>query len=113
MLHDPARHELLTPLAWNEEAARAAIRDIVACTEASYRGARYWPVHPLDREGIEPDSVETPLYHGAAGVTWALQYLGNRGAATLAQDWLDGWRDLLEANRAWLAANAPANRHPG
>jgi hypothetical protein len=110
MLHDPARHEPLIPLAWNDEAARAAIQHIVARTETSYRGARYWPVHPLDREGIAPDPVETPLYHGAAGVTWALQYLGDRGAAKLAQDWLDGWRDLLEANRGWLAANAPGEQ---
>lgn len=110
MLHDPARHEPLLAQAWNEEAARAAIRRIVAHTEAQYRGARYWPVHPLDREGEELDSVETPLYHGAAGVAWALHYLRDCGAATLARDYLEAWEPLLAANRAWLDANAPGEQ---
>lgn len=107
MLYDPARHEPLQPHPWNEEKARAAIRDIVAQAEAHYRGERYWQVHPLDREGEESDPVETPLYHGAAGVIWALHYLQDCGAAMLARDYLDDWQALLAANRRWLAANAP------
>lgn len=107
MLYDPARHEPLQPHPWNEEKARAAIGRIVAQAEAAYREGRYWPVHPLDLEGEEPDPVETPLYHGAAGVIWALHYLQDCGAARLARDYLDGWQALLAANRGWLAANAP------
>ncbi len=106
-LYDPQRHEPLQAHPWNEAQARAAIRAIVAQAEGHWRGARYWPVHPLDREGNDPDPVETPLYHGAAGVIWALHYLQDCGAATLARDYLSGWRELLAANRAWLDANAP------
>lgn len=110
MLYDPQRHERLQAHPWNEEQARAAIRSIVAQAEAHCRGERYWPVHPLDREGDDPDPVETPLYHGAAGVAWALHYLQDCGAARLGRDYLDGWRELLAANRAWLAANAPGEQ---
>jgi hypothetical protein len=107
MLYDPARHEPLQPHPWNEEKARAAIGHIVARAETAYREGRYWPVHPLDLEGEEPDTIETPLYHGAAGVIWALHYLQDCGAARLGRDYLDGWQALLAANRGWLAANAP------
>jgi hypothetical protein len=110
MLHDPARHESLQVLSWNEDAARAAIRHIVAETEAQCRAGRYWPVHPLDREGEDPDPVETPLYHGAAGVVWALHYLQDCGAVALGRDWLGDWENLLDANRRWLAANAPGEQ---
>jgi len=107
MLYDPLRHEPLQTLPWNEERVRAAIRAIAAQAEANCRGRRYWPVHPLDREGIDSDPVETPLYHGAAGVIWALHYLEDCGAVSLARDWLHDWPALLDANRAWLASNAP------
>ena len=108
MLYDPARHEPLQPQPWNEAKARAAIGGIVAHAEAAYRGERCWPVHALDREGEESDPVETPLYHGAAGVIWALHYLRDCGAAALSRDYLAGWQELLAANRRWLEANAPA-----
>jgi hypothetical protein len=101
MLHDPARHEALVPRAWNEAEARAAIEAIVAGTEARFDPDHYWPVHPLDREG--PEMVETPLYHGAAGVIWALHYLQACGAAQLTRDYLAGCGDLLARNRDWLA----------
>lgn len=110
MLHDPARHEPLQDLSWNEDAARAAIRHIAAEAEAQCREGRYWPVHPLDREGGDPDPVETPLYHGAAGVIWALHYLEDCGAVALGRDWLGDWESLLAANRRWLAANAPGEQ---
>jgi hypothetical protein len=102
MLHDPARHEALVPRAWNEAEARAAIEAIVAGTEARFDPDHYWPVHPLDREG--PEMVETPLYHGAAGVVWALHYLQDCGAARLSRNYLAGIERLLAANRGWLAA---------
>jgi len=102
MLHDPARHETLTPFAWDEARARRAIHDIVADTEAHFDGQRWWPVHPLDREGDDAGTVETPMYHGAAGVVWALHFLQDAGAVRLARDYLAGCEDLLAANRGWL-----------
>ena len=107
MLYDPARHETLQAIAWNEDEVRAAIGRIVAGAESAMRAGRYWPVHPLDREGEDPDPVETPLYHGAAGVIWALHYLHDCGAAVLARDHLEDWPALLAANRGWLQANVP------
>lgn len=107
MLYDPARHVALETADWNEERVRAAIGRIVAQAEGGWREGRYWPVHPLDREGEDPDPVETPLYHGAAGVAWALHYLQDCGAAVLGRDYLEDWQDLLAANRRWLQANAP------
>jgi hypothetical protein len=104
MLHDPARHEALVPHQWNEDKARHAIERIVADAEARFDPDRYWPLHPLDREGDGPDIVETPMYHGAAGVAWALHYLQARGAATLSRDYLAGCDRLLARNRDWLAA---------
>lgn len=102
MLHDPARHEALTPAAWDEARARRAIHDIVADTEARFDAQRWWPVHPLDQEGDDAGAVETPMYHGAAGVVWALHYLQDVGAARLARDYLGGGERLLAANRDWL-----------
>jgi hypothetical protein len=103
MLHDPARHEALIPRQWDEAEARAAIERIVADTEARFDADSYWPLHPLDREGDGPDMVETPLYHGATGVIWALHYLQDCGAVRLSRDYLGGWERLLAANRAWLS----------
>ena len=56
MLYDPARHEPLRPLAWDEGEVRAAIAHIVADTESRFAEDRYWPPHPLDRDG--PDDAE-------------------------------------------------------
>jgi hypothetical protein len=109
MLYDPARHEALTPQPWDEARARAAIAGIVADTEARFDAGSYWPLHPLDREGEGPDMVETPLYHGAAGVVWALHYLQDGGAVRLSRDYLAGAGHLLAANRGWLAAQGLAN----
>jgi hypothetical protein len=102
MLHDPARHETLSPFPWDEARARRAIHDIVADTEARFDARRWWPVHPLDQEGDDPDTVETPMYHGAAGVAWALHYLQDAGAVQLARDYLADCAGLLAANRDWL-----------
>ncbi|CAH0142548.1 hypothetical protein SRABI118_00322 [Massilia sp. Bi118] len=108
MLYDPTRHEALDPRPWDEARARAAIADIVAGTEARFDAGSYWPLHPLDREGDGPDMVETPLYHGAAGVVWALHYLQDCGAVRLSRDYLAGVGHLLAANRGWLDAQGLA-----
>jgi hypothetical protein len=105
MLHDPARHEALCPLPWDEARARALIAHIARDTEARFSEERYWPLHPLDREDEDERSPpETPLYHGAAGVFWALHYLEGVGAVTLSRDYLARIDHLLADNRSWLGA---------
>ena len=48
MLHDPARHEALLPLAWDEAPVRAMIERIVNDAEAHFLPGHGWPLHPLD-----------------------------------------------------------------
>ena len=110
MLHDPARHEPLRLLPWDERRVRAAIEGIVEDADARFVDGRYWPVHPLDRDGADDQATpETPLYHGACGVIWALRYLEAVGAARSRSHPADLDR-LLEDNRAWLGAAAARER---
>jgi lanthionine synthetase-like protein len=103
MLYDPARHEPLRPLHWDESQARSAIERIVQDTESRFTEDGYWPLHPLDQESDdEPVQIETPLYHGACGVFWALHYLESIGAATLSRSYLPELDRLLARNRTWL-----------
>jgi hypothetical protein len=106
MLYEPARHETLQALAWDEDLARATIARIVRDTEQRCAADRYWPLHPRDADGgDDPDQVVTPLYHGACGVIWALGYLQASGAAGLSRsDLFDDMDALLQRNRAWLRA---------
>lgn len=111
MLHDPARHEPLRPLAWDEGQVRAAIEHIVRDTELRFTPEHYWPMHPLDRDSDdEAAHVHTPLYHGACGVFWALHYLQDVGAATLSRSYVDELDRLLARNRAALGDSAPQER---
>ena len=106
MLHDPARHEPLRPLPWDEGEARAAVTHIVLDTEARFTEAGYWPLHPLDAEGDEaPGQIETPLYDGACGVFWALHHLQDVGAVTLSRSYFTELDRLLTRNRVWLGAS--------
>jgi hypothetical protein len=103
MLHDPARHEALRPIAWDEPRVRTTIARIVDETAAAFSPATLWPVHPRDLgDGDDPDAPATCLYFGAAGVAWALDYLNAIGAATSRPLPLD-LDALRERNRAWLA----------
>ncbi|HRP28054.1 MAG TPA: LanC-like protein [Burkholderiaceae bacterium] len=103
MLHEPDRHEALRSIAWDAARARAVIARIVADTEARFSPQRYWPAHPLDLDpGDDAASIATPLYFGAAGVMWALDYLQAVGAAALGGDPLADPDTLLERNREWL-----------
>ncbi len=111
MLYDPARHEPLRPLAWDEGQVRAAIAHIVADTESRFAEDRYWPLHPLDRDGADDaEPFVTPLYHGACGVFWALHYLQAVGAVTLSRSYAGEFDPLLARNRAWLGASAQRER---
>ena len=110
MLYDPARHEPLRPLPWDESQVRKAIERIVRDTESRFSAATYWPVHPLDREGADAGSIETPLYHGACGVFWALHYLQAVGAANLTRSYANELDRLLSRNRDWLGGSAERER---
>ncbi|HEY9027723.1 MAG TPA: LanC-like protein [Burkholderiaceae bacterium] len=82
MLHDPARHEPLQTIAWDEDRVRATITRIVDATVAAFTPDGLWPPHPRDFEpGDDPDAPATNLYWGAAGVMWALDWLRGVGAA--------------------------------
>ena len=72
-LFDPARHTALSAAPWDPAVAQAAIDEILADARAAYDPGRLWPAHPLD-DGVRDGS--TTLYFGAAGVFWALRYLG-------------------------------------
>lgn len=111
MLYEPARHEPLRPLRWDESLARAAIERIAADAEARFTADRYWPLHPLDAQGaFDPGQFETSLYDGATGVFWALRYLEAAGACALSRrDGLDLDR-LLAHNRRALGTSLAQKR---
>lgn len=101
MLHDPARHEPLADLPWDERRARDAIAHVVRRTEARFSKDGDWPLHPLDADDAG-DAPAFPLYHGAAGVVWSLARLAALGAATLARDYRGIADTLLPRTRQWL-----------
>ena len=104
MLHDPARHETLLPVAWDEARVRATIARIVDDTVAAFSPDTLWPPHPRDLDpGDDPQAPFPGLYFGAAGVVWALDYLNAAGAAA-SPSFAPHIDRLLERNRAWLAA---------
>ena len=108
MLHDPARHESLADVAWDERRARATLERIVRDTAQAFTPTRWWPPHPHDFEAADDRTAPaTPLYYGAAGVVWALRYLRAVGAAD-APSYAGHLDALLLANRQWLAAMGDA-----
>jgi hypothetical protein len=89
----------------------AAIERIVVDTDSRFTEDKYWPVHPLDREGDDDTGQgETPLYHGACGVFWALQYLQTLGVSTLSRSYTAEFDRLLARNRAWLGESSERER---
>ena len=110
MLHDPARHETLRDIAWDEAHVRATITRIVDATVAAFSPDTLWPPHPRDQNpGDGPDAPATCLYFGAAGVAWALDYLNAVGAAT-CPSFAPHIDMLRERNRQWLAT-IPSDDH--
>jgi hypothetical protein len=94
-LYEAERHERLIEREWSEEHARAAIDRIVADTDRSFSEAGLWPLHPFDRSPERPPDSIKYLYHGAAGVIWALGYLRESGAIALDRDYLPTVRELI------------------
>ena len=107
MLHDPARHEALRTIAWDEARVRATIARIVDETVAAAPPDALWPVHPREiAPGDDPDAPITNVYDGAAGVIWALEHLRTAGAAD-SPSFAHQIEPLREHNRRTLA------RRPG
>lgn len=77
-LFDPARHEAPAGEPWSETAARAGIARIAARCRSELDARHGWLTHPLD-DPDEPGERVWPLYHGAAGVIWALRSLAAEG----------------------------------
>jgi hypothetical protein len=103
MLFDPARHEALEPIGWDEQRVRETIARIVDDTRAAFAPDTLWPAHPLDLEGDSTPAL-MPLYFGAAGVIWSLQYLDAVGAARTHNRWAEHLDPIRLRNRTWLAA---------
>ena len=87
MLYTPHSHEPLTETPWSEEAARAAIRAMVADAEDAFDDG--WAAHPEDEP--VPTKFRT-VYLGGAGVIRALVELQDRGLVELRRD----YRSYLE-----------------
>jgi len=110
-LYDPARHEPLRALRWDGDQVRTAIERIVVDAESRYNDDSYWPVHPRDRRREGGDGgFDTPLYDGACGVIWALDYLQDVGAVRLSRTYAGEFDRLLSRNRAWLGRLAERER---
>lgn len=101
MLYSPESHEQLVEDAWDADAVRAAIREIVADCEASFDGL-HWPLHPRDRE-TEDEPPSATVYFGSSGVIYGLDLLARRGL-------VDGIRDYVPALER--AVEADESEHP-
>lgn len=102
MLHDPTRHEAVNASPWDEAAARAEIERIVATTVSRFEAGGWWPIHPKDVDGDDPNEPPTSLYFGAIGTAWAVHYLQTVGAAPGQTRFDTRFGELLERNRKWL-----------
>ena len=99
MLYRPEAFEPLVDAEWDEGRARAAIREIVADTDAALRGPKLlWRAASWD--GWHATSPLKSLYVGAAGVLWALDQLHRREHADTTLDLADLALRNLELFRA-------------
>ena len=97
MLYRPEDFEPLTDEPWDAQRVRAAIREIVADTDAAYGGDELWPADEWD--GWQAAVPMKNLYVGAAGVVWALDALRRRGHAESRLDLADAAVRTLAAWR--------------
>ncbi len=99
MLYHPEDFEPLVEEPWDPERIRAGIREIVADTDAAYRGPKlFWRADEWDR-WLATSPLKT-LYCGAAGVLWALDDLRRRGHAETVLHLEDVAGRVLERQRA-------------
>jgi hypothetical protein len=82
-MFDPARHFTPAYPAWDEDAARIAIREIADDAIATVDAVELWPAHEMDEGAANGDGS---IYMGAAGVIWALDTLRRRGLAVFDAD---------------------------
>src|SRR5271165_2278151 len=94
-LYEAERHERLFGTEWKEDRAREAIDRIVSDTNRSFSPEGLWPIHPIDRSPERPPDSIKFMYHGAAGVIWALTYLADTAAAEVKGDYLPTVRQLI------------------
>ena len=104
-LFDPARHEPLCSSAWDPGVAQRGIQQIVDATLAQFDDQALWPTHPRDTDLGDAGRPAAALYHGAAGVIWALQHLRERGHARFEVEFGATVVGLLEHNRRFNAAS--------
>jgi lantibiotic modifying enzyme len=87
-LYRPEAFEPLTQTRWSGERVRRAIREIVADTDAAFRGPKlFWKAEAWDK--WQATSPMKNLYVGTAGVLWALDELRRRGHADSTLDLAD------------------------
>ena len=101
-LYDAARHESVLEQAWDPLQARNALDTITSDLLAGCTDDLSWPPHPDDSDEATP---LTSLYHGSAGVVWALRYLASQNAcAPLPESLttLDSTERALQRNHRWL-----------
>ena len=103
MLYDPARHEPLNPLAWDDALVRATIDAIARDARARFSAEKLWPLHPKDFEpGDDMSQPALPMYYGAVGTIWALHYLQHVGAIARSQRYDETLTDVRTHLHAWL-----------
>jgi hypothetical protein len=92
VLFTPTRHELLAGRPFSEAGAREGIERIAARAEQELDAADgRWPLDLADVEK-EGEGAASCLYHGAAGIAWALGELADEGLAPGIVE-----RELVEA----------------
>lgn len=103
-LFEPARHEGLAALRWDEGLARRTIETIARDCDARFSSDALWSPHPLDTEGVKAPAPSTSLYKGAAGVIWALDCLARRGFAEFTERFGPALAALEARNREEIEA---------
>ena len=101
MLFEPDRHEALAGPAWDAAAARQAVQAIADDIAGNRLANGHWLLHPQDAEAETPADGTKSLYSGSAGTVWALWYLRQQGAATVAMDFQAA---MAQADRDYQAA---------
>jgi hypothetical protein len=100
VLFTPERHEPLIEEPFAEAAAREAIERIAARAVAELdRADGRWPLDSEDRD-TDDEGPPSVVYHGAAGIAWALGELADAGYCEPIID-----RGLVEALESKLAAD--------
>ena len=112
-LYEPERHEGLIGTEWSEDGARDAINRIVADAHRSFDPDALWPIHPFDRSPERPPDSIKYMYHGAAGVIWALDYLNQTTAVDLKLDYLPTVRQLIPRIRDDLDKHPELRKYMG